>query len=235
MTDSSPRVPRSPGRLGPRELLVHETYRSIQGESTWAGWPCFFIRLSGCHLRCSWCDTTHAFHGGERRDIETCLREAADSGCELVEVTGGEPLLQKAAPALLAGLCDRGHRVLLETSGTLPIDGIDPRVTRIVDWKAPASAEAPRQHPGLANQLRPGDEVKIVVADRRDYEWSRDLIVRGELAPVLARGGIPIQLSAAFGRLKERELASWILEDSLAVRLNVQLHKHVWPPETRGV
>jgi 7-carboxy-7-deazaguanine synthase len=235
MTRETPLVPREIADLAPDELFVNETFLSIQGESTHAGKPCFFIRLAGCHLRCVWCDTEYAFHEGYRTTVDDCLRLAAEHGANLVEVTGGEPLLQRAVYSLLSRLCDAGHTVLLETSGAVPIDGVDPRVLRIVDWKAPGSGEERRNHPGVLSALRPGDELKLVLADRRDYEWARSWLAelhsqRPEIYPA-----IPVNLSPVWGILASADLARWILEDGLDVRLNLQLHKVIWPAETRGV
>lgn len=227
-----PLLPPQLGRLGPDELLVNETFVSIQGEGTDAGRTCFFIRLAGCHLRCTWCDTQYAFHEGSVRTVPDCLAEAEGAGQRLVEVTGGEPLLQRAVHRLLAGLCDRGHEVLLETSGALPIDAVDPRVRRIVDLKCPSSGMADRNEPSIPRSLRAGDELKLVIADREDYEWARGLV--RELGGRLPRG-IPILLSPAFGRLPAADLARWIIEDRLAVRLSIQIHKAIWAPGRRGV
>jgi len=228
-------LPRELAALGPRELFINETFLSIQGESTHAGRPCFFIRLAGCHLRCGWCDTEHAFFEGHRSSVDECLERARRSGVPLVEVTGGEPLLQKAVYPLMSGLCDAGHEVLLETSGAVPIDRVDPRVRRIVDWKAPGSGEEARNHPGILEALREGDELKLVLLDRADYEWARGWL-EGARAMFPALGAtIPVHFSPVFGRLRSEELAAWILEDRLPVRIGFQLHKAIWPPETRGV
>jgi len=228
-------LPRALGKLGPRELLVNETFLSIQGESTHAGRPCFFVRFSGCHLRCTWCDTEYAFHEGEVATIERCLELAAASGARLVEVTGGEPLLQKACLPLLRELCDAGHEVLLETSGALPIDEVDPRVARIVDWKTPSSAMVAHNDPSVIDALTGRDELKLVIGDRADYEWARrwlrELVVR---RPDIG-SSVPVHFSPVFGRLEPQELAAWILADRLPVRLNLQLHKLIWPAATRGV
>lgn len=238
---------------------MHEVFHSIQGESTHAGRPCFFIRLTGCHLRCVWCDTEHAFFDGEVWTVSGCVDAAVASGARLVEVTGGEPLLQKAVYPLLERLADRGLEVLLETSGALSIAAVDPRVRRIVDWKCPGSAMAARNEPRVIGELRPGDELKLVLQDRRDYEWAREWL-GSERARIPE--GVPVHFSPAFdvhpqGRPEEsppgdasravsspareaaglapRSLARWILEDGLDVRLGLQLHKVIWDPGTRGV
>lgn len=235
MAVESPLVPSELSQLQPHELLLSETFTSIQGESTHAGRPCFFIRLAGCHLRCRWCDTAYAFHEGVVTTIEECLRRAADSGCRLVEVTGGEPLLQKPVYALLTELANAGYEVLLETSGAIPVDQVDPRVRRIVDWKLPASGESHRNQPSVVASLREGDELKLVVLDRSDYEHARDWLQSLRLARPEIGPAIPVLLSPVWGRLDPAELAAWILEDRLPARLNVQIHKVVFPSHARGV
>ena len=220
--------------LGPGELLVNETFHSIQGESSFAGRPCFFIRLAGCHLRCNWCDTEYAFHAGQRVSVEDCVRQAAASGNELVEVTGGEPLLQSAVYSLLTRLADRGHRVLLETSGAVPIDAVDPRVHRIVDWKAPGSGESERNQPRVLDAVKPGDELKVVVLDRGDYEWARDWLRQTNRRRPTIGTSIPVYFSPVHGRLENSDLAAWILDDHLPARFGVQLHKYIWPEDSRG-
>jgi 7-carboxy-7-deazaguanine synthase len=225
-------LPPQIGRLGPRDLLVNELFHSIQGESSFAGWPCFFIRLAGCHLRCSWCDTEYAFHEGRVETVDECLARAAASGCKLVELTGGEPLLQKAALPLLSKLCDRGHEVLLETSGTVPLHRVDPRVRKIVDVKAPGSGMARHNLRGLTAQLSPRDELKLVLAGREDYEWARAWLA--EQGEGLRRRGVIVHLSPVTGALPPANLAAWMLEDGLEARLNLQLHRLIWPQESRG-
>jgi 7-carboxy-7-deazaguanine synthase len=227
-----PLLPEALKELGPEELLVNEFFLSIQGESTYAGWPCFFIRLAGCHLRCTWCDTEYAFHHGTVHGLEECLGRARSAGAALVEVTGGEPLLQRAVRPLLTRLADAGHQVLVETSGAVSIAGLDPRAALIVDVKCPGSGMVERNRPGIERELRAGDELKLVIADRRDYEWARAWVAsrEGALPP-----GTAVHFSPVSGRLESAELASWILEDRLRVRLNLQLHKYVWDPGRRGV
>ena len=213
-------------------LRITEIYPSIQGESTHTGRPCVFIRLTGCPLRCVWCDTAYAFTGGERRAIPDVVREAKSHGIDLVEVTGGEPLAQKSAPALLAALADEFSEVLLETSGSEPIAGLDPRVKVILDLKAPGSGEEARNLWENIERLKAGDEVKIVLADRADYEWARATIAE-RLGGLPA--GIPVHLSPVHGVLDPRILAEWIVADRLGARLQLQQHKYIWHPETRGV
>jgi 7-carboxy-7-deazaguanine synthase len=232
---NEPRLPAELRDLGAEELLLSETFFSIQGESSFVGQPCFFIRLTGCHLRCVWCDSAYAFFDGRKSTVDECVRLAAESGSHLVEVTGGEPLLQRSVYPLLARLCDAGHEVLLETSGAVPIDRVDPRVRRIVDWKTPASGEHGRNNPGVIDALGRGDELKLVITDAADYRAARDWILAlRERRPDIGTE-IPVHFSPVFGRCRYDELATWILADRLPVRFGVQLHKHIWSPETRGV
>ncbi len=211
-------------------LTINEIFLSLQGEGTRAGRPCVLIRLTGCDLRCNWCDTQYAYDEGDPMSIDAICAAVAEFGCPLVEVTGGEPLAQPAAEALLAVLCDAGYEVLLETSGARPIDGVDPRVVRIVDVKCPSSGEADRMVWANMADVRASDEVKFVLADRADYEYARDVIGEHNLPDRCT-----VLMGAVFGKLDGAELAAWILEDRLAVRLNLQLHKLLWPHEERGV
>ncbi len=212
-------------------LVVHEIYRSIQGESSFAGLPCTFVRLTGCNLRCAWCDTPHAFHEGTRMVRAEVLSRALATGTPLVELTGGEPLLQPGALPLMTELCDAGRTVLVETSGERDISPVDPRVHRIVDLKAPGSGESHRNRWENLALLTARDEVKIVLADRADYEWARDVIVEERLDE---RAG-EVLLGVAHGALEPRRLVEWMLEDRVPARFQLQLHKHVWPPDARGV
>lgn len=209
-------------------LRVHEIYASVQGESTHAGRPCVFIRLTGCPLRCTWCDTTYAFKGGERRSIAEIVTEAQSFGVPLVELTGGEPLAQKLAIPLLKQLCDAFEEVLLETAGSEPIEAVDPRVKRIVDLKAPGSGELEKNRWENLADLRDGDELKIVIADRTDYEWA--CAVLDEHRPK-----VPVHFSPVHGQLDPAQLVDWILEDRIPARLQLQQHKYIWDPEARGV
>ena len=209
-------------------LRITEIFHSIQGESTWAGLPCVFVRLTGCPLRCVWCDTAYAFSGGESLAIGEILDRVSVWGCRLVEVTGGEPLAQKGCGELLRRLADAGYQVLLETSGAFPLAEVDPRVTIIMDLKCPDSGEAHRNLPENLAALKPQDELKLVIASRADYEWARSRIT--ELP-----GTRTVILSPAWGRVAPDELARWVLEDRLPVRVQVQLHKLLFGPETRGV
>ncbi len=229
---NSPLLPPQLRDLGSRELFVSEFFLSVQGESTHAGRPCFFIRLCGCHLRCTWCDSEYAFFDGSIHTVDDCLNQAHSAGCNLVEVTGGEPLLQKAVYPLLTELCEEGYEVLLETSGAVPIDRVDPRVRRIVDWKAPGSGMEQHNRSQVLQNLRAGDELKLVLNDRTDYEWAREWLRQArKRVPSI----VPILFSPVFGSLDPRELLAWIHEDKLPVRLNLQLHKVLWSPQTRGV
>ena len=209
-------------------LKVTETFVSIQGEADAVGWPTLFIRLTGCPLRCVYCDTQYAFHGGDWREIDGLLAIAKESDVRHVCVTGGEPLAQKACLGLLAALCDAGFRVSLETSGALDVAPVDSRVSRVVDLKTPGSGEERRNRLGNLDVLTPHDQIKVVICSRADYEWARDLL-RARAKPVRAQ----VLFSPVWGEVEPRELAEWILADRLDVRLQVQLHKVLWG-EARG-
>jgi 7-carboxy-7-deazaguanine synthase len=211
-------------------LRVHEVFFSIQGESTFAGRPCVFVRLTGCQMRCVWCDTAYAFHAGGWRDLDELIAQVRGFGCPLVEITGGEPLLQPAVRPLMARLCDAGLEVLLETGGGLDIGGVDPRVRRIVDVKCPGSGEAAHNRWQNLALLRPTDELKFVLAGRADYEWAKAVVAEHRLA-----GRCPLHFAPVWGELEPAELAAWILADRLPVRLGLQLHKLIWGPAARGV
>jgi len=204
-------------------LRVNEIFYSLQGESTRAGLPCVLIRLTGCHLRCRWCDTAYAFYEGEWLSRAEVLARVAAFGCPLVELTGGEPLLQPGALPLLAELCDAGYEVLLETSGAIDVAAVDPRVRKIVDVKCPGSGEAERNHWPNLDLLRPTDEIKLVIADEADYRWARDLVLERQL-----HRRCPVHFSPVAGELDPATLAEWILRDHLPVRLQLQLHKQLW-------
>jgi 7-carboxy-7-deazaguanine synthase len=213
------------------QIRIHEIYESIQGESTFAGLPCVFVRLSRCNLRCRWCDTPQAFEGGTPMDRAEVLERALSFGTPLVEVTGGEPLLQAGAFPLLRELCDAGRTVLLETSGERDISEVDPRVHRIVDLKAPGSGEAHRNRWENIDFLTQRDEVKIILADRLDYEWARSIIRERGLADRVNA----VLLGCVWGELDPKDLVRWVLEDKLPVRIQTQIHKVIWGPETQGV
>jgi 7-carboxy-7-deazaguanine synthase len=212
-------------------LVIHEIYRSIQGETSFAGRPCTLVRLSGCNLRCSWCDTPQAFTGGTRMSRAEVRDRALALETELVLVTGGEPLVQAATVPLLADLCDANRTVLLETSGERDISPVDPRVHRIVDMKAPGSGECQRNRYANLALLGPRDELKFVLKDRADYDWARDLLARER---VIGRAR-EVLLSPVHGVLDPRELVAWTLEDRLAVRVQLQLHKYIWGADAQGV
>jgi 7-carboxy-7-deazaguanine synthase len=212
-------------------LTVNEIFHSVQGESTYAGRPCVFVRLTACDLRCSWCDTPYAFHEGKKRALEDILAEVDDFGCPLVEVTGGEPLLQEEVYALMDALLARGRTVLLETGGHRSTARVPQRVTTILDVKCPGSGEAHRNDWENLARLRPHDEVKFVIADRADYEYARDVVSRHALAATVAA----IHFSPVHGQLSARTLSEWVLSDRLPVRVQLQLHKFIWDPGTRGV
>lgn len=222
-----PDVSRLPG---PRRVKVHEIFYSIQGESTFAGRPCVLVRLTGCQMRCHWCDTEYAFHEGDWMSLEAVLARVREIGCPLVELTGGEPLLQPGARPLLERLCDEGYEVLLETGGGIDARDVDPRVRRILDIKCPGSGEAENNFWENLEHVRATDELKLVLADREDYEWAKSVLEERGLL-----GRCPIHLSPVHGRMSPRELAEWILEDRLPVRVQLQLHKILWGPEAKGV
>lgn len=226
---------RGAGRV-PRSLRVTEIFHSIQGESTWAGMPCTFVRLTGCPLRCVWCDTAYAFSGGERMSFDAILAAVGAHGCDLVELTGGEPLAQAGACALVDRLLDEGFTVLVETSGAVDVGPLDPRAHRIMDLKCPGSGEVARNLWSNLDHLTARDEVKFVVRDRADYEWARDVIVDRGLADRIRDGSLnALLMSPVWGETNLEEMAGWILEDGLPVRFQTQLHKHIWGAEAKGV
>lgn len=212
-------------------LVIHEIYRSIQGETSFAGRPCTLVRLTGCNLRCRWCDTKAAFYGGTRMARADVLARALAFETELILLTGGEPLLQPASLPLLRELCDAGRTVLLETSGERSIADVDARVHRILDLKAPGSGECARNRFSNLELLGPRDEVKLVLADRADYDWARELIQRFELPARVHE----VLLSPVHGELDPRELVAWTLQDGLQVRVQLQLHKYIWGKDASGV
>ncbi len=212
-------------------LTVYEIYVSVQGESTHVGRPCVFVRLAACDLRCAWCDTPYAFTGGRKMSIDEVMAEVRGLGCRLVELTGGEPLLQPAAIPLMQRLRDDGFEVLIETGGHLPIAGLPEGVHAIMDIKCPGSGEAHRMHWPNIDALTRDHEVKFVIADRTDYDYAREVIARHALD---SRAGA-VLLSPVFGVLPPANLVTWMLEDHLPARLQLQVHKYIWPPETRGV
>ena len=213
------------------QIRIHEIYESIQGESTFAGLPCTFVRLSRCNLRCRWCDTPQAFEGGTQLPRAEVLEKALSFGTPLVELTGGEPLLQPGAIPLLQELCDSGRTVLLETSGERDISGVDPRVHRIMDLKAPGSDESHRNRWENIEHLTQRDEVKVVLSDHADYDWAKAVIQEHDLASRVNA----VLLSCVWGELDPKDLVQWVLEDRLPVRVQMQMHKLIWDAETQGV
>lgn len=211
-------------------VRVTEIFYSIQGESTYAGQPCVFVRLTGCPLRCTWCDTEYSFYGGTWLSVDALLAQVAQYGCRLVEVTGGEPLAQPEAVPLIARLCDEGYTVLLETSGAIDIEPVDRRARVILDVKCPGSGMTDRMHWPNLDRLTAKDEAKFVLADRADYDWACEIVARYRLADRCT-----VLFSPVFGSLDLRGLAEWILADRLPVRFQLQLHKYIWAPDMRGV
>jgi 7-carboxy-7-deazaguanine synthase len=212
-------------------LRVNEIFFSIQGESTWAGCPCVFVRLTGCNLRCQWCDTEYAFYEGRHLGLRQIVDRVQDYQCNLVEVTGGEPLLQKGVHGLFSLLLDRGFTVLVETSGERDLSLVDPRVIKIVDLKCPSSGECGHNRLTNLQYLSQRDEIKFVISNRRDFDWACEIISYHQL-PQRVKA---VLMSPVFGTLSPADLANWILQDRLPVRMQLQLHKHIWPPDTRGV
>lgn len=212
-------------------LTVNEIFHSIQGESTLAGTPCVFVRLAACDLRCRWCDTPYAFHEGGKQSVDDVIAQVEAYGCPTVEITGGEPLLQPDVIPLMSRLLELGYRVMLETGGHRSVAGVPAGVIRIIDIKCPGSGESDRNDWSNLSLLTPLDQVKFVLADRADYEFAREVIAREHLAD---RCGA-VLLSPVHGELALKPLAEWMLADRLPVRLQVQLHKYIWDPQTRGV
>jgi 7-carboxy-7-deazaguanine synthase len=211
-------------------LQVCETFTSILGEGTLAGLPAFFIRLTGCNLRCRYCDTAYAYEGGEARSVASLVEEARRAAVRLALVTGGEPLLQEGTLALMEELLDAGLEVLLETNGSLGVQGVDARVRRIVDLKCPGSGMSGHNYWANLEVLTPRDEVKFVVGDQDDFAWALEVVRRHGLTDRL-----PVLISPAFGVASPAEVAAWIVASGLPLRLNLQLHKYIWGPEVRGV
>jgi len=212
-------------------LTINEIFYSVQGESSYAGRPCVFVRLTACDLRCSWCDTPYAFYEGTKRSLESVLAEVDAYSCPLVEVTGGEPLLQADVYPLMESLLARGRTVLLETGGHRSTARVPPGVVTILDVKCPGSGESEKNDSTNLERLRPHDEVKFVIKDRTDYEYARDVIARHDLA----RRSAAIHFSPVHGVMDARTMAEWVLADNLPVRVQLQLHKYIWDPATRGV
>jgi 7-carboxy-7-deazaguanine synthase len=214
----------------PGQLLIHEVYRSVQGESIFAGLPCVFVRLAVCDLRCVWCDTPHAFKEGTLRPLDDILKQVVVFDCPLVEITGGEPLLQPEVFPLMTALADAGRTVLLETSGAADIGPVDRRVHIIMDLKCPDSGECDANRWTNLEVLKPTDEIKFVIATRRDFDWAAEIIRRHRLDRRFT-----VLLSPVFDAVTPRQLADWLLESGLNIRMQLQLHKQIWAPDARGV
>jgi 7-carboxy-7-deazaguanine synthase len=212
-------------------LTINEIFHSIQGESTHAGRPCVFVRLTACDLRCSWCDTPYAFHEGQKMSVEDVAGRVREYGCDVVEITGGEPLLQKEVYPLMQRLLDEGRTVLLETGGHLSVDRVPEAVIRVIDVKCPGSGESDKNHWPNLDRLRPTDELKFVIKDRGDYEYARDVVSKHELTGRCAA----VHFSPVHGVQDAKQLSAWVLQDRLSVRVQLQLHKYIWDPHTRGV
>ncbi|HWW82422.1 MAG TPA: radical SAM protein [Vicinamibacterales bacterium] len=212
-------------------LTINEIFYSIQGESTRAGAPCVFVRLTGCDLRCVWCDTPYAFHEGRRLSVDEVVEAVKGFGCPLVEITGGEPLLQEDVYALMNRLLEEGHTVMLETGGHRSIVRVPPSVLKVVDIKCPGSGEADQNDWSNLERLQPHDEVKFVISDRADYDFAREIIRRHDLAKHAAA----LLLSPVHGVLEAKTLSEWMLGDHLPARLQLQIHKYIWSPDQRGV
>ncbi len=214
------------------KLKVNEIFFSIQGESNYNGRPCIFVRLTGCNLRCSYCDTRYAYYDGKGMEIEEILETVARYGCNIVEVTGGEPLIQKNTPVLIKSLLDSGFEVLLETNGTMDISNIDERCIKIIDIKCPFSGEAQKNNMENLKILGKRDELKFVIANKEDFYFAKEVLNKWNIIPFRPN---PVHFSPVFGILEPRLLAEWILQDKLEVRLNLQIHKIIWGGDIRGV
>ena len=212
-------------------LTINEIFYSVQGESSYVGRPCVFVRLTACDLRCSWCDTAYAFHEGTKRSLDSIFAEVDAYRCPLVEVTGGEPLLQADVYSLMEGLLARGRTVLLETGGHRSTARVPAGVVTILDVKCPGSGESEKNDWTNLERLQPHDEVKFVIKDRTDYEYARGIVARHDLA----RRAAAIHFSPVHGVMDARTLSEWVLGDRLPVRVQLQLHKYIWDPATRGV
>jgi len=212
-------------------LKINEIFYSIQGESTKAGLPCVFVRLTHCNIRCVYCDTEYAFYEGVDRTIDEVISEVESYGCKLVEITGGEPLFQENVHILMKKLCDLSYDVLIETGGSLPIENIDKRVKIIMDLKTPYSKMEKKNRYENIQYLKPTDEVKFVIGSREDYEWVKEILDKYDLI----NNVVQVLLSPVFDKVENIELAEWILKDNLNIRFQLQMHKYIWHPETRGV
>ena len=213
-------------------LKVNEIFYSIQGESSYAGWPCVFVRLTGCNLRCSYCDTQYAYDKGEELEVHDIIDKLAVYKCEMVEITGGEPLIQNETPSLVYALLEKDYKVLLETNGSKDISKLDERCVKIVDIKCPSSGMGAKNDLENLNRLMNKDEIKFVIGDREDYEYAKEILNSTHTNLFKTN---PIFFSPVFGKINPAVMAKWILEDHLKVKLHLQLHKYIWDPEERGV
>ena len=211
-------------------IKINEIFHSIQGESSFAGLPCVFVRLTNCNLRCTYCDTEYAFYEGKDYSVEQIVKEVKNYNCKLVEVTGGEPLMQEEVHELMKTLCDDGYEVMLETGGSLTIKVVDERVRIIMDLKCPSSGMMKKNLYENIDYLKSTDEVKFVIGDREDYDWSKEIVEKYSLIEKCT-----VLFSIVFDKLEPLTLAQWILEDKLDVRFQLQMHKYIWHPETKGV
>jgi 7-carboxy-7-deazaguanine synthase len=219
-----------PMKAKPHTLVINEIFHSVQGESSHTGRPCVFVRLTYCNIRCSYCDTEYAFYEGKEMLISEIVDTVRTYRCRLVEITGGEPLFQPNAHELISQLCDAGLEVLIETGGSLDISHVDPRARRIVDFKCPSSNMMKKNLWENVGFLNDGDEVKFVIGTREDYEWAKQMIDVHQL-----HSTCPVLMSVVFGELEPVKLVEWMLEDRLDVRFQLQMHKYIWHPETKGV
>lgn len=211
-------------------LKINEIFYSIQGESTFAGERCIFVRLTGCNLRCTYCDTEYAFYDGEEYSVDEIVEKVKSYNCNLVEITGGEPLLQEDVHPLMTKLCDNNFTVLIETSGSLSIENVDKRVRNILDFKTPSSKMDKKNDFKNINYLKPIDEVKFVLGSREDYDWAKEILEKYKLDEK-----VKILFSSVFDKIEHEELVNWILEDKLNVRYQLQMHKYIWDPMKTGV
>lgn len=211
-------------------LKVNEIFYSIQGEGTAVGLPCVFVRLTGCNLRCTYCDTEYAFYDGTNKTIDQIVEQVRSYNCSLVEITGGEPLIQKESLKLMSELCDNNFEVLLETDGSMPIDNVDRRVKIIMDLKCPSSGMEKKNHYANINILKPTDEVKFVIGTNEDYSWSKNILHKYQLYEKAQ-----ILFSPVFSKINYETMVNWILKDNLKVRFQLQIHKSIWEPDKRGV
>ena len=210
-------------------LKINEIFKSIQGESTYAGLPCTFVRLAGCNLRCTYCDTNYAYYEGKEISDEDIIAKIDEYGVKCVEFTGGEPLLQEETPTLIKTLLDKGYNVLIETNGSICIGCLDKRITIIMDYKTPKSGMSERMRPKNFEFLKPTDQIKFVLMDESDYIWSKDIIVENKLSDKFEN----ILMSPVYGELSPKDLVGWVLKDDLQVRVQLQIHKYIWAPDER--